>query len=545
MPVDVAVEELAGERLVPGQVGEGGAGVGRAVGTVNHAGRRGPAPSIPLPEQPHVVVEGGGEADAVGGAGAQQQVEPDPQHLAPRVVRDEEAAPVGGVDGRRGVGERGEAAHVRRRPEAPAGAALDRLDGRPETGQGLRQRGEPRPLQNQRPVVVGEALGQPQLARRVDVLEVERLERAGTDALHVPDVEELVRHRAEKAAALPRERRRRAQHGAVPVLHGVARRRRQVVGDERVAARLEPRELAEHGDHLAHDALDVPGVAVEVALAAGVVHGDAELGPVPGIDGIGDREGPLRERAHLGRAVEQVRQVGRREDEGIVGRIELRGHPPPAVGRGLEADGGRPVLEPVPPHEAGRHVQVGVSVVDREVGAIDAVAVDAVGEPDGAVMAGHVPPRHRGADRLEGVAGAVGRPHLEHVLGEVVPRVASRRGGAHPHAQGAGRQQVGHRHRDLHPALLRPGEAQLVAHRGAVGAGLAGLSGHPGLPPGARHEPRRREAQCDQGGRPQRDDPAAPPGHATDPTTWLTNSASGTAPRISVRSFIRPTPPPG
>ena len=56
-------------------------------------------------------------------------------------------------------------------------------------------------LQHQRPVVLREPFGQPQLARHVRALEIERLERLRTDALDVPAVEELVRDGVEQIAS--------------------------------------------------------------------------------------------------------------------------------------------------------------------------------------------------------------------------------------------------------------------------------------------------------------------------------------------------------
>ena len=50
------------------------------------------------------------------------------------------------------------------------------------------------PLERENAVVIGEALGEPQLAGHVGALVIEGFERPRPDALNVPGVEELVRH---------------------------------------------------------------------------------------------------------------------------------------------------------------------------------------------------------------------------------------------------------------------------------------------------------------------------------------------------------------
>ena len=52
---------------------------------------------------------------------------------------------------------------------------------------------QPGALQRERTVIAGEPLGEPELARHVRFLEIERLERLRPDALDVPRVKELVR----------------------------------------------------------------------------------------------------------------------------------------------------------------------------------------------------------------------------------------------------------------------------------------------------------------------------------------------------------------
>ena len=60
------------------------------------------------------------------------------------------------------------------------------------------------------------------------------------------------------------------------MLHAVAARPRQVVGQERVGVVLVLRELAEDGHRLADDALDVLGKRIGVGVGAVVVQRNAE-----------------------------------------------------------------------------------------------------------------------------------------------------------------------------------------------------------------------------------------------------------------------------
>ena len=95
--------------------------------------------------------------------------------------------------------------------------------------------------------------------------------------------------------------------------------------------------------------------------------------------------------ADLGRAVHQVVQVGRGEDQRVVGREELRGDVPRLAGRRHELHPGGARSRAPRPHQRRRHVQVAVRGVDAEVGAVDAIAEHAVADHHRAVVAGHVP----------------------------------------------------------------------------------------------------------------------------------------------------------
>ena len=100
--------------------------------------------------------------------------------------------------------------------------------------------------QYERSVVAGEAFAEPQLARHVGVLEIERLERARTDALDVPAVEELVRNGIEQTEPVRTDRCRARQNGAVAMLHPVAVGPGQVIGQKRVGVAFVRRVLAEY-----------------------------------------------------------------------------------------------------------------------------------------------------------------------------------------------------------------------------------------------------------------------------------------------------------
>ena len=281
----------------------------------------------------------------------------------------------------------------------------------------------------------------------------------------------------------------RRQHRAVAVLHAVAAGPRQVVGEERVGAAVEARQLAEDRDRLADDLLDVPGEGLGVDPAAVVVQGDAQ-----GLRALAllHREAVQREGPHFGGAVHQVVQVGGGEDQRVVGGEELRRHLPGLARRRHELDAGGARLQPLGPHQRRRHVQVAVGGIDGQVGAVDAIAEDAVADHHRAVVAGHVPLVQAGPHRGERLALAVGDPDVEDVLGKFVQGVAARRRAAHPHLQRAGRD-VGERGVHLHPAVFGLRERNAVAdgglrprhggrgQHGQRGAGRAAEEGHGGI----------------------------------------------------------------
>ena len=99
-----------------------------------------------------------------------------------------------------------------------------------------------------------------------------------------------------------------------------------------------------------------------------------------------------------------------------------------------------------------------------EIGAVDAIAKDAVGDDDRAVVTGHVPLVQIGTRGRERRALAVAHRDVEHVLRELVQRIASRRRAAHADLQRPGRN-LGEGHLDLHPAMLGRRKRQAIIDR--------------------------------------------------------------------------------
>ncbi len=336
------------------------------------------------------------------------------------------------------------------------------LDQPAERAQRRRQVHELRPLQRERAVVLREALGQPQLARHVGPIEVERLEALRPDALHVPAVKELVRDRVEQAHASRRDGAAGADDRAVAMLHPVAAGGGQIVGEERVIAGLVVGVLAVNRAFLADDLLDVLRVTVQLRLGTEMVHGEAKR---PRSDG----EPADGERAHFRRAVHQVLKVRRgervaRRNRGVAEDREAfavqlgRDEPAPVHPCGLiERHRHGPLVEATRPHNRRGHVDVRVRRVDREIRAVDAIAVHLVFHGGAAAVAARVPAvriRSRGLDLTPVRRRDV---HVVHVLGEVVQRVPARRRSAHPQLERA-RSEVWERRLDLHPVMLRLGE---------------------------------------------------------------------------------------
>ena len=117
--------------------------------------------------------------------------------------------------------------------------------------------------------------------------------------------------------------------------------------------------------------------------------------------------------------------------------MELRGDLPVRASGLLEGDGDRPIVLAVRPHHRRRHVDVRVGLVDGEVRAVHAIAVDLVLHRDAAAMAADVPAVRIRPCRLDLARVRAERVHVVDVLREIVQRVAARRRSAHPQLERA------------------------------------------------------------------------------------------------------------
>src|SRR5947207_15346894 len=118
------------------------------------------------------------------------------------------------------------------------------------------------------------------------------------------DVETLV------SRAKPAGRR---HDGAVAMFHPVAERVRKIIGNECVRAAFIRRQLAEHRGLFADDALEVGGEAVSLAIAAGVMEGNAKRLLHAGARALLGLKGTQREIARLDWAIDEVGEIGSRE----------------------------------------------------------------------------------------------------------------------------------------------------------------------------------------------------------------------------------------
>ena len=229
--------------------------------------------------------------------------------------------PVRPIDRPAAVGERRHAAHLFRRANSCAGLQSTTRSTRPVSVWRVASRfDEPGAREHQRAVVLREAFGEPQLARHVRAVEIERLERARPDALDVPAVEELVRHRVEQLRAIAaRCVRRRGHHRAVAVLHAVVVGVRQVVGEKRVVARARTRGTRRRPRlPVANDLLDVLRRSRRAPRRCPC---DARQTGTCGRPTVNCRIG---DRAELRRAVHQVLKIRRGELERRRAGMQLR-----------------------------------------------------------------------------------------------------------------------------------------------------------------------------------------------------------------------------
>ena len=225
----------------------------------------------------------------------------------------------------------------------------------------------------------------------------QRLRALGTVAhefFHCWNVEELVRHRVQDANPLLRigERPARRHHRAVPVLHAVAVRPRQVAREERVGARARsagtrrrrrPPAGRSCGRRRRRRRLRTrrPGCAGR----SGMVRPpsvNVRMVNVPNSAGLSIRYCRLPAVNTRGSAV----------------GMELRRHLPVGAGR-HELHPHRPHLQPARPHERRRHVDVRVRRVDGQIRPVHAVAVQPIPHAHRAVVTRHAPLRRRQAQR--------------------------------------------------------------------------------------------------------------------------------------------------
>ncbi len=409
--------------------------------------------AIGVPHGAHEVVE----RHAPSAALPKREVQRQRDRRAVGIVRDVGVRPVRPVVRPAAVDERRHPAHLLRRPHVAPGSVHHRVDVALEGSRRVVQRREARALQRERTVVLGEALRQPQRIGHVHAIQIEGLETLRADAFDVPVVEELVRHRVEQGIRGARQRRGRRHHRAVAVLHPVAIRPGQVVGDEGVAARFVVGELAEDLLLLLDDPLDLLDERVELGVGAQVVHGEPE-------DVAVDRELAHRDRAELDGAVHEVLQVRRRVLEGRRAWMQLRRDPPLLPPRRLERQHGRAVVQAARPHDGRGHVQVKVGAVDRQVGAVHRVAVDPVAHGRRAAVPGGHPAGGVGPRQRELRPVAAGHVHVVDVLREIVERVAPGRRPAHVQIERRA-AEIRKRRFDLHPVVLRLGNGEPVPDR--------------------------------------------------------------------------------
>jgi hypothetical protein len=199
------------------------------------------------------------------------RIEPERDRLAPRVIRDIGVVSVCRIGPSGAVEKRRCLTHFLRAAHESARTGHNRVDRRGHLAGELLHVRQTRTPECQPVVVVREALGEPQLARHVHVVELEWLERSRPDTLHVPAVKELVRDRSKQSHAVVADRRGRRDHRAVAMLHPVAARPRHIVRDERVGVPFVCGKLAEHASFLANNALDVAQEGRDLGVSASVM----------------------------------------------------------------------------------------------------------------------------------------------------------------------------------------------------------------------------------------------------------------------------------
>ncbi len=335
-----------------------------------------------------------------------------------------------GVDrvvGGGGIHEGSAAAHVHHVEHLPAGRGEHGADGPAHAAREAIDIGQARAFQRERPVVVGEAFGEPQFAGHVGALEIEGFERLRADALDVPGVEKLVRHGADHLRRAGFQIARAADHGGVAMLHAVAAGVGHVVQQEGVVAVIVFGKRAEDAFFLGHHHLAQAGEGGRLLVRPAVVQGHAKLriAHLPfGQVMIAEFHRAIHHAVHGGRG------------PGAVGvRRQLRGDLPAAVRRQFEAQGHRRLFEAVRPHHGSRQIQVRMGGVDAVVGAVGAVAEHGVLHHYGSLVPRNVPLVGRRLRDRQFPALAVRGTKMVDVFGELVQRVPAGRRAAHQHFQ--------------------------------------------------------------------------------------------------------------
>ena len=242
------------------------------------------------------------------------------------------------------------------------------------------------------------------------------------------------------------------------MLHAVTGNPRQIICDEGVRTTVEIRGFAKHGNRLFHHLFHHLGVIIHLLLRAGVVYRQAY-----GTGTAVRRYLPLPqcEIAHFDGTVHEVVEVGCRKGHRIVRREQLRGHAPLRAVRQLEGHANLPVAETPRPHESGRHIQMGMSLIHLRIGSICPIGKKRIRDPNRTIVNRHVPlVRIRPGD-LQGKPVPVLGSNRVHVLGEVVERVAPRGGTAHSQLE-RHRRQIGKRNTDLRLVVHDVGKGYLV-----------------------------------------------------------------------------------
>src|SRR5690606_30621697 len=217
---DVAVEERASEFLVACELPEDPLEVGLGVGDL--------AAAKLAPQRSDVTVEI--EVSSVEIA-AKRQVERERDRRAPGVVGEPDLVAVRRIGPAGAIEKRREKARIDGRRVPARGRRDEPLDDAPELLRVSIDGDDPCPHERKVLVVAREALREPELARRVGALEIERFERARAQTLDVPGVDDLVRKRPQVPDRVVLERARRREDRRVAMLHAVADDPRSIAGE--------------------------------------------------------------------------------------------------------------------------------------------------------------------------------------------------------------------------------------------------------------------------------------------------------------------------